>query len=189
MAVRPEEKNKIKRSQPAAAPTDCGSWPNGGKLPIVDLYATVWIGDRFLKWADLNRRALYIEPDYRGGGIGKALLTGIARWALSRGMGRLKWDVLAGNENAERFYQSLADSRIENGLPGTWALKILIAWRWYDASSVGAGLLAMRPAQLASLSPDATLSPASRLLRCCVSSTPPSIYRRSPSERARSRWS
>jgi GNAT superfamily N-acetyltransferase len=82
---------------------DCGSWPNGGKLPIVDLYATVWIGDRFLKWADLNRRALYIEPDSRGGGIGKALMTGVARWALSRGMGRLKWDVLAGNENAERF--------------------------------------------------------------------------------------
>jgi GNAT superfamily N-acetyltransferase len=52
-------------------------------------------------------KELYIEPDSRGGGIGKALMTGVARWALSRGMGRLKWDVLAGNENAERFYQSL----------------------------------------------------------------------------------
>lgn len=52
-------------------------------------------------------KELYIEPDSRSDGIGKALMTCIARWALFRGMGRLKWDVLAGNKNAERFYQRL----------------------------------------------------------------------------------
>lgn len=52
-------------------------------------------------------KELYIEPSSRSGGIGKVLMTCIARWALSRGMGRLKWDVLAGNENAERFYRRL----------------------------------------------------------------------------------
>jgi GNAT superfamily N-acetyltransferase len=52
-------------------------------------------------------KELYIEPRSRGGGIGKALMTCIARWVLSREMGRLKWDVLAGNENAERFYMKL----------------------------------------------------------------------------------
>ena len=52
-------------------------------------------------------KELFIEPASRSGGIGKALMTCVARWALSKGMGRLKWDVLAGNQNAERFYQRL----------------------------------------------------------------------------------
>lgn len=52
-------------------------------------------------------KELYIVQSARGAGVGKALMTSTARWAISKGAGRLKWDVLAGNQNAEDFYQRL----------------------------------------------------------------------------------
>jgi GNAT superfamily N-acetyltransferase len=60
----------------------------------------------------LGRRGLYLEdlfvlPDWRRKGTGKALLRALARIAIDRGCGRLEWSVLAWNEPALRFYESL----------------------------------------------------------------------------------
>ncbi|MBX5483082.1 MAG: GNAT family N-acetyltransferase [Myxococcaceae bacterium] len=60
----------------------------------------------------LARRGLYLEdlfvlPEHRGRGIGKALLKELARIAVARGCGRLEWAVLDWNEPARRFYESL----------------------------------------------------------------------------------
>ncbi|HEX5840858.1 MAG TPA: GNAT family N-acetyltransferase [Pseudomonas sp.] len=52
-------------------------------------------------------KELYVAEQCRSAGLGSALLRQIARLALSRGAGRLKWDVLAGNIQAEAFYQRL----------------------------------------------------------------------------------
>ena len=52
-------------------------------------------------------KELYVAPDARSQGLGEQLLAAVARWAKTRGAGRLKWDVLAGNQKAERFYQRL----------------------------------------------------------------------------------
>ena len=60
----------------------------------------------------LTRPGLYLEdifvlPECRGQGMGKALLRAVARIADERGCGRLEWSVLAWNTSAIGFYESL----------------------------------------------------------------------------------
>jgi GNAT superfamily N-acetyltransferase len=60
----------------------------------------------------LSRPGLYLEdlfvlPDWRGRGIGHALLRHLARIAVSRGCGRMEWSVLDWNELAIRFYRRI----------------------------------------------------------------------------------
>ena len=50
---------------------------------------------------------LYVRQDLRGGGIGKALLTALARECVERGYQRLEWSVLDWNEPSIGFYKSL----------------------------------------------------------------------------------
>ncbi len=60
----------------------------------------------------LARRGLYLEdlfvyPEFRGRGVGRALLVHLARLAVARGCGRFEWWVLDWNEPAIGFYESL----------------------------------------------------------------------------------
>ena len=50
---------------------------------------------------------LYVRPESRGGGHGKALLTELARICVERGYGRLEWSVLDWNEPSIAFYRAL----------------------------------------------------------------------------------
>ena len=50
---------------------------------------------------------LYVKEEFRGRGLGRALLRGLARLALERGCGRLEWSVLDWNEPAIKFYKAL----------------------------------------------------------------------------------
>lgn len=50
---------------------------------------------------------LFVRVDRRGRGIGKALLTHLARLAVDRGCARMEWSVLDWNEPAVGFYQAL----------------------------------------------------------------------------------
>lgn len=50
---------------------------------------------------------LYVKPEWRSKGVGKALLTRVAGVAKERGCGRLEWEVLDWNEPAIGFYKSL----------------------------------------------------------------------------------
>ena len=64
----------------------------------------------------VGRHGIYLEdlfviPDARGSGAGKALLSGLARRCVDEGLGRLEWSVLDWNAPAIGFYDSLgADS-------------------------------------------------------------------------------
>ena len=60
----------------------------------------------------LGRPGIYLEdvfvrPEYRGNGHGKALLRKLARIAVERGCGRMEWAVLDWNEPSNEFYRSL----------------------------------------------------------------------------------
>jgi GNAT superfamily N-acetyltransferase len=50
---------------------------------------------------------LFVQPDRRRQGLGRALIQRVAALALSRGCNRLEWSVLDWNEPAIRFYRSL----------------------------------------------------------------------------------
>jgi GNAT superfamily N-acetyltransferase len=60
----------------------------------------------------LGRRGLYLEdlfvvPQWRGRGVGRALLAHLAQIAVERDCGRMEWSVLNWNEPAIRFYRGL----------------------------------------------------------------------------------
>ncbi|ADU47577.1 GNAT family N-acetyltransferase [Intrasporangium calvum] len=62
---------------------------------------STWTGRRGLWLEDL-----FVEPAQRGLGIGKALLTELARVCTARGWTRLEWVVLDWNAPAIEFYRS-----------------------------------------------------------------------------------
>ncbi len=76
-----------------------------GEIVGMALYFTnfsTWSGRDGLYLEDL-----YVTPEARGTGLGKALLRRIARIAVTRGCARVEWSVLDWNEPALRFYRSL----------------------------------------------------------------------------------
>ena len=64
-------------------------------------YST-WLGKHGLYLEDL-----YVSPEHRGTGAGKALLKLLAQIALSKNCGRFEWSVLDWNEPAIGFYHSI----------------------------------------------------------------------------------
>lgn len=65
-------------------------------------YST-WLGKNGIYLEDL-----YVTPEFRGRGAGKALLQHIARIAVAEDCGRLEWSVLDWNTPAIAFYEALA---------------------------------------------------------------------------------
>jgi GNAT superfamily N-acetyltransferase len=61
----------------------------------------------FLGQPGIYLEDLFVEPAHRGRGIGKALLTRLAKIAIERGHGRLDWAVLDWNMPSIEFYRSL----------------------------------------------------------------------------------
>jgi GNAT superfamily N-acetyltransferase len=60
----------------------------------------------------LGRPGIYLEdlfvvPEERGSGVGRAMLEHLARLAVDRGCGRLEWAVLDWNRDAIAFYERL----------------------------------------------------------------------------------
>jgi GNAT superfamily N-acetyltransferase len=61
----------------------------------------------FLARPGIHLEDLFVKPEHRSAGIGKALLIRLAQIATERGCGRLEWNVLDWNTPAIEFYQSL----------------------------------------------------------------------------------
>ena len=61
----------------------------------------------FLGRAGIYLEDLYVKPEYRGKGYGKAILKKLASIAVERGCGRLEWWCLDWNKSSIDFYLSL----------------------------------------------------------------------------------
>lgn len=61
----------------------------------------------FLGRAGLYLEDLFVKPEYRGKGYGKAILKRLAAIAVERGCGRLEWSCLDWNKPSIDFYRSL----------------------------------------------------------------------------------
>ncbi len=77
----------------------------GGKPIGFSLYFFMY--STFLARPTLYIEDLYVLPEERGKGAGKALLAELARVALRRGCGRMEWIVLDWNTPAIRFYKRI----------------------------------------------------------------------------------
>jgi GNAT superfamily N-acetyltransferase len=62
----------------------------------------------------LHLEDLFVRPEFRGHGIGKALLNQVAAVALKRGCARLQWDVLDWNQPAIDFYHSIGATMLHD---------------------------------------------------------------------------
>lgn len=63
---------------------------------------STWLGRPGLYLEDL-----FVKPEKRGKGYGRALLVELAKIARDRGCGRMEWAVLNWNEPAIKFYRTL----------------------------------------------------------------------------------
>lgn len=61
----------------------------------------------FLAQPGIYLEDLFVIPEHRGGGVGRALLERLAQVAVDRGCGRLEWAVLDWNQDAIGFYERL----------------------------------------------------------------------------------
>ncbi|MBW4658449.1 MAG: GNAT family N-acetyltransferase [Drouetiella hepatica Uher 2000/2452] len=61
----------------------------------------------FLTKPGIYLEDLFILPEYRSQGIGKALLAYLAKLAIARDCGRLEWSVLDWNQPAIGFYERM----------------------------------------------------------------------------------
>jgi GNAT superfamily N-acetyltransferase len=77
----------------------------GGAVVAFALFFTNF--STFLAQPGLYLEDLFVLPEHRGRGIGRALLTRLAQLAAERGCGRFEWSVLDWNEAAIRFYERM----------------------------------------------------------------------------------
>ena len=61
----------------------------------------------FLAQPGIYLEDLFVKPEFRGRGYGKALLVRLAQVARERNCGRVEWSVLNWNEPSIAFYKSL----------------------------------------------------------------------------------
>ncbi|MBE9034717.1 GNAT family N-acetyltransferase [aff. Roholtiella sp. LEGE 12411] len=68
----------------------------------------------FLTKPGIYLEDLFVLPEYRSQGIGKALLIKVAQITVERDCGRLEWSVLDWNESAQAFYRSMGASILDD---------------------------------------------------------------------------
>lgn len=88
----------------------------------------------FLGLKGLYLEDLFVRPEYRGMGCGRALLVTLARIARNEGCGRFEWSVLDWNTSAQHFYESLGAT-------------VLPDWRIVRVTGDALDSLAMHPAE------------------------------------------
>ena len=80
------------------------AWVDGQPVGMVLFFYNF---STFLMKPGLYLEDIFVQPDHRGQGIGKALLVYLGKLALARGCGRLDWSVLDWNTPAIEFYQRM----------------------------------------------------------------------------------
>ncbi|MCK7624022.1 GNAT family N-acetyltransferase [Streptomyces sp. RS10V-4] len=101
-ATEPQLKEALFGPQPAAfalIAEDAGT-PVGFALWFRNF--STWTGTHGVYLEDL-----YVRPEARGGGHGKALMAALARICVARGYQRFEWSVLDWNEPSIGFYRSI----------------------------------------------------------------------------------
>jgi GNAT superfamily N-acetyltransferase len=96
------------------APSDdgmlLGAWRDGELLGYACLY---WSFTSTVPAETVLMNDLYVAPETRGQGVGRALIEASAAVARKRGAQRLEWMTAPDNETAQRLYDSTGAERSE----------------------------------------------------------------------------
>ncbi|MGA2214440.1 MAG: GNAT family N-acetyltransferase [Bryobacteraceae bacterium] len=96
-----------------------------GPNPVAEVLLAYWDGEpvgfalyfrnfsTFVGRAGIYLEDLFVDPDHRGKGIGKALLIRLSQIAVERGDGSVEWTVLDWNTPSIEFYRSLGAVPLE----------------------------------------------------------------------------
>jgi GNAT superfamily N-acetyltransferase len=111
LQVTPEKlRPQLFGERPAAEAmvVETGEGKGEGEVVAFALFFTNF--STFLAQPGLYLEDLYVRPEHRGAGMGRALLKALAALAVERKYGRFEWSVLDWNENAIRFYSGMGAS-------------------------------------------------------------------------------
>ena len=97
------------RSHALVAEAETPDGPRVVGMAVWYVTFSTWLGRHGIWLEDL-----YVSPDPRGAGLGKALLTRLAQVAVERGYGRVEWWVLDWNTPSIEFYRALG-ARSQDG--------------------------------------------------------------------------
>jgi GNAT superfamily N-acetyltransferase len=98
----------------------------------------------FLARPGLYLEDLFVESAARGRGVGAALMSALARIAVTRGYGRFEWSVLDWNQPALEFYAALG------AVPqGEWTVQRLIGAPLADLAQRWPGTITTAPSSAA----------------------------------------
>lgn len=111
-ASRKDIEEKLFGDRPAAE-VMIAEW-NGAPAGFA-LYFTNY--STFLSRPGIYLEDLFVRPEYRGKGIGKALLARLARIVVDRKGGRLDWWVLKWNRPAIEFYEGIGAIGMDEWMP------------------------------------------------------------------------
>jgi GNAT superfamily N-acetyltransferase len=99
--------------EPSERGTMLGAWRGGELLGYACLY---WTYTSLIPAEIVLMNDLYVVPEARGEGVGRALIEASAAVARERGAARLTWMTAADNERAQRLYDTtgaIAEASIE----------------------------------------------------------------------------
>jgi len=113
LAVYEREPDAVKATVDSLHGTLFGPTPSAEAIVAELAGAVVGVAlffTNFSTWSGRNGiylEDLYVRPEARGTGLGKALLQRLAALAVARGCARVEWSVLDWNAPAIDFYRSL----------------------------------------------------------------------------------
>ena len=96
---------------------DVAEWTEGGTTSVVGFALWFYNFSTFRGRHGLYLEDLYVRPEMRGRGIGKALLVNLARRCVDEHLARLEWAVLDWNTPARKFYESLGAQGLTEWVP------------------------------------------------------------------------
>jgi GNAT superfamily N-acetyltransferase len=92
---------------------DVAQWREAGHVETVGMALWFYNYSTFRGRHGIYLEDLFVRPEMRGRGIGKALLLGLADRCAREDLARLEWSVLDWNEPAIRFYKSLGAAPLD----------------------------------------------------------------------------
>jgi GNAT superfamily N-acetyltransferase len=95
---------------PSEDGTLLGAWRNSALLGYACLY---WTFTSLIPAEIVLMNDLYVVPEARGKGVGRALIDASAAVARERGAQRLEWVTASSNKTAQRLYDSTGAERSE----------------------------------------------------------------------------